>query len=84
MIRRAAIYCRVSTARQNADDKVSMEDQEERCRAVCQSKGWEFTHVYDEGDASAGTAQRDEFQRMLTEAKGGAFEVIVVREVSRL
>ena len=84
MIQRAAIYCRVSTARQNADDKVSMEDQEERCRAVCQSKGWEIVHVYDEGDASAGTAQRGEFQRMLADAKTGQFDVVVVREVSRL
>ena len=84
MIQRAAIYCRVSTARQNTEDKVSMEDQEERCRAVCQSKGWEIVHIYDEGDASAGTAQRGEFQRMLADAKTGQFDVIVVREVSRL
>ena len=76
---RAAIYARVSTARQAAEDKISMEDQEERCRAICEAKGWEITHVYDEGDASAGSAQRDEFQRMIADAKAGQFEVIVAR-----
>ena len=84
MIERAAIYSRVSTARQNAEDKVSIEDQEERCRAVCESKGWRIVRVYDEGDASGGTAQRGEFQRMLADARDGHFDVIVVREVSRL
>src|SRR3990172_5623907 len=81
---KAAIYCRVSTLRQNGEDKVSMEDQEERCQAVCAAKGWEVVQVYDEGDASAGTAQRNEFQAMVQAGKRGEFEVIVVREVSRL
>ena len=83
-MQRAAIYCRVSTARQNTDDKVSMEDQEERCRAVCATKGWDVVGLYDEGDASAGTAQRGEFQRLIADAKAGLFDVIVAREVSRL
>ena len=81
---RAAIYCRVSTAKQATEDKVSMEDQEERCRAICAAKDWEVVRVYDEGDASAGSAQRDEFQRMIADAKAGKFDVIVAREVSRL
>src|SRR5688500_3135111 len=81
---RAAIYCRVSTARQNNDDKDSTENQEERCRIICTAKGWEVVQVYDEGDASAGTAQRNEFQAMILAAKAGQFDVIVVREVSRL
>jgi DNA invertase Pin-like site-specific DNA recombinase len=61
-----------------------MEDREERCRAVCASKGWEVARVYDEGDASAGTPQRGELQRMIAAAKAGEFEVIVCRVVSRL
>ena len=83
-MRAAAIYCRVSTSCQAGEDKTSLEDQETRCREVCSQKGWEVVEVYDEGDASAGTAQRAEFQRMLADARSGAFEVIVVREVSRL
>jgi DNA invertase Pin-like site-specific DNA recombinase len=81
---KAAIYSRVSTPGQAADDKVSLEDQEERCRAMCATKGWEVAEVYDEGDASAGSAQRDEFQRMIADAKAGKFDVVVCREVSRL
>ncbi len=81
---KAAIYCRVSTPKQRAEDKVSMDDQEARCRAVCAAKGWEIVGLYDEGDASAGTAQRGEFQRLIGDAKAGLFDVIVAREVSRL
>jgi site-specific DNA recombinase len=81
---KAAIYCRVSTARQAAEDKVSMEDQEERCRAVAEMKGWQVTALFDEGDASAGTAQRAEFQKMVTAARAGEFDVIIAREISRL
>jgi site-specific DNA recombinase len=65
---KAAIYARVSTERQLAEGKTSMEDQLARCRAVCESRGWEIVEVYDEGDASAGTAHRAEFQRLLADA----------------
>ena len=41
MSQHTAIYCRVSTSRQAGEDKASMEDQEERCRAVCNTKDWE-------------------------------------------
>lgn len=81
---RAAIYCRVSTAPQLDEGKPSMDDQLERCLKVCSTKSWEVVAVYDEGDASAGTAQRGEFQRMIADAKAGKFDVIVAREVSRL
>ena len=60
---RAAIYCRVSTISQLGEDKVSMEDQQARCEAVCATKILEVVAVFDEGDASAGSAQRSEFQR---------------------
>src|SRR5688572_19829336 len=93
---KAAIYARVSTERQLAEGKTSMEDQLARCRAVCESRGWEVVEVYDEGDASAGTANRSELQRLLAYTKAGSLtesdstsketslRVIVVREVSRL
>ncbi len=81
---KAAIYCRVSTAKQLAEGKSSMDDQLARCQAVCEAKGWEIVEVFDEGDASGGTAHRGEFQRMIADARAGRFDVIVVREVSRL
>lgn len=84
MTTRAAIYRRVSTSHQAAEDKTSLGDQEARCRAVCEGKGWEIVAVYDEGEASGGTVHRDEFQRLIADARDGQFDVIVVREVSRL
>ena len=58
-----------------------MDDQEERCRAICESKGWSVVEV---SDASAGSVHREEFQRLVADARAGKFDVIVVREVSRL
>ena len=81
---RAAIYCRVSTQKQLGEGKTSIDDQLSRCREACVQRGWTVVEVFDEGDASAGTAQRGEFQRMIAAAKAGAFDFIVCREVSRL
>ncbi len=81
---RAAIYCRVSTDRQVGPDKGSMDDQLARCYALAETKGWHVVEVFDEGDASAGSASRPEFQRMIAAAEAEQFEVIIVRELSRL
>lgn len=81
---RAAIYARVSTDRQVGPDKGSMDDQLARCYAFAETKGWQVVEVFDEGDASAGSASRPEFQRMIAAAKADEFEVIIVRELSRL
>lgn len=38
---RAAIWVAVSTQEQAAEDKVSLEVQEEKCRQLIQSRGWQ-------------------------------------------
>jgi DNA invertase Pin-like site-specific DNA recombinase len=49
---RAAIYARVSTARQ-AERDLSLPDQIAQCRAYCERQGWEAVEVFCEPGASA-------------------------------
>ena len=48
----AAIYARVSTARQ-AERDLSLPDQVAQCQAYCERNGWEVVEVFCEPGASA-------------------------------
>lgn len=79
---RAALYLRVSTASQARDDRHSLPAQQEDSRAWCEERG--LTVVAEYQDADSGTRQtREQFQQMFTDARKGAFEVVVVRSFSR-
>jgi site-specific DNA recombinase len=84
-IRRAAIYTRVSTDKQNP---LSPTDQQRKCREYAHTRGIVVldAHVYcDEGLSGVGF-DRPALQQMLTVALSAArpFEVILVDDTSRL
>ena len=81
---RAAIYVRVSTARQ-ADHDLSLPDQVAQCRAYCERKGWEVAEVFSEPGASALDDERPIFQEMIYKSKRSdkPFEYVVVHSLSR-
>ena len=81
---RAALYLRVSTARQ-AEHDVSIPDQRKQGEAYCQARGYELVETYVEAGASATNDRRPEFQRMIEAGttKPAAFDVIVVHSFSR-
>lgn len=81
---RAALYLRVSTAKQ-AEQDISIPDQQRQGEAFCEARGYEVTKIYVEPGASATTDRRPEFQRMIEDgtAKPPAFDVIVVHSFSR-
>lgn len=81
---RAALYLRVSTAKQ-AEQDVSIPDQQRQGEAYCQSRGFELVETYVEAGASATTDRRPEFQRMIEAGTGKPpqFDVIVVHSFSR-
>lgn len=83
-MKRAAIYARVSTARQ-ADHDPSMPDQIAQCRAYCDSKGWKVVEVFEEPGASALKQDRPVFQEMIYKAKRAdhPFDVVVMHSWSR-
>src|ERR1700728_4843694 len=81
---RAALYLRVSTARQ-AEHDVSIPDQKRQGEAYCQSRGYELAETYVEPGASATNDHRPEFQRMIEAgtSKPAPFDVVIVHSFSR-
>ena len=81
---RAALYLRVSTARQ-AEHDVSIPDQRKQGEAYCTDRGYDLIETYVDAGASATNDRRPEFQRMIDAgtSKPAAFEVVVVHSFSR-
>ena len=81
---RAALYLRVSTARQ-AEHDVSIPDQKRQGEAYCASRGYQLVETYVEPGASATNDRRPEFQRMIGAgtSKPAPFDVVVVHSFSR-
>ena len=81
---RAALYLRVSTARQ-AEHDVSIPDQRKQGEAYCASRGYELVETYVEPGASATNDRRPEFQKMIEAGttKPSEFDVVIVHSFSR-
>ncbi len=81
---RAALYLRVSTARQ-AEHDVSIPDQKRQGETYCEARGYELVETYVEPGASATNDKRPEFQRLIEAgtAKPAAFDIVVVHSFSR-
>ena len=80
---RAAIYVRVSSVAQAAEDKVSLAEQEADCRAYCEGKGYEVVALYSDV-ASGATKRRADFARLLEDIRDGRIEVVVAWAIDRL
>ncbi|MDY3282627.1 recombinase family protein [Dysosmobacter sp.] len=79
---RIAAYCRVSTGREEQLDSLSRQKQFFETYAA--RNGYELYGIYpDEGISGRALKNRREFQRMLADAEGGCFDMIVVKDVSR-
>jgi hypothetical protein len=80
----AALYLRVSTARQ-AEHDVSIPDQKRQGEAYCASRGYQLVETYVEPGASATNDCRPDFQRPISSARfpaddrGGHVEAHAVR-----
>ena len=80
---RVTFYARVST---DKDEQLnSLENQVQYYTELIQSKpNWTFIPGYiDEGISGTSTKKRDSFLRMITDAKGGRFDFIITKEISR-
>ena len=80
----AALYLRVSTARQ-AEHDVSIPDQRRQGEAYCEARGYRLVETFVEAGASATNDRRPEFQRMIEAgtSKPAPFDVVVVHSFSR-
>ncbi|MEC5292811.1 MULTISPECIES: recombinase family protein [unclassified Aurantimonas] len=81
---RAALYLRVSTARQ-AEHDVSIPDQRKQGETYCATRGYQLVDTFVEMGASATNDRRPEFQRMIEAgtSKPAPFDVVVVHSFSR-
>ncbi|MCO5132087.1 MAG: recombinase family protein [Xanthobacteraceae bacterium] len=81
---RAALYLRVSTARQ-AEHDVSIPDQKRQGEAYCDARNLQLVETFIEPGASATNDRRPEFQRMIEAgtSKPAPFDVVVVHSFSR-
>ncbi len=84
VMQRAALYLRVSTARQ-AEHDVSIPDQKRQGEAYCEARGLQLVETFIEPGASATNDRRPEFQRMIEAgtSKPAPFDVVVVHSFSR-
>lgn len=80
---KVAAYCRVSTDRE--DQANSFESQQRYFRQyIAGQPGWELYAIYaDEGVTGTSTRNRKAFHRMMEDARGGCFSLILTKEVSR-
>jgi site-specific DNA recombinase len=83
MTLRVAVYCRVSTDR---EDQINSLDSQIRyfTEYINKHEGWELAEVYaDEGITGTNTKKRDSFNRMITDAFQHKIDLIITKEVSR-
>lgn len=78
---RAAAYVRVSTNSQI--DGESLSTQKSTIQAYCISRGWELVNVYTDAGISGTKDDRPALQALLSAAKAGEIEAVVVRDLSR-
>jgi DNA invertase Pin-like site-specific DNA recombinase len=89
---RAAIWCAVSTSEQAGPDKISLTDQEARCRAAITQKGWQEANLYVvPGESRTRYVNlRDaeeaipDLRRMLNDCARGRFDLLVMYDYNRL
>ena len=80
---RVTFYARVSTEK---DEQMnSLANQVQYYTELIQSKqNWTFVPGYiDEGISGASTKKREDFNRMIADAKAGRFDFIITKEISR-
>ena len=80
---RVASYCRVST--DHKDQINSFEAQQQFFREYIERcSDWELYRIYaDKGITGTSTAKREAFNRMISDAHRGKFQIIITKEVSR-
>ena len=93
-MKKAAIYARVSSERQAAGDRVSIEAQLADCKSLCNERGYFIVSCYVDREKyrvrgklvqpSGQRKDRPQYQKMLKAAASGEFDVIVAWKEDRL
>jgi site-specific DNA recombinase len=78
---RVAVYARFSSQMQS---EASIDDQLRICRERATNEGWTVTDVFSDKAFSGATMQRPGVQRLMDEARRGAFDIIITEALDRL
>ena len=78
---KAAAHVRVSTSSQI--DGESLNTQRLQIKDYCTSRGWELVKVYEDAGISGTKDDRPALQALLSAAKAGEIDAVVVRDLSR-
>ena len=81
MEKTAAIYARVSSALQDIEN--SIHAQVKNCQDYAKKEGYSLHDIYIDRAESGRTSDRPEFQRMIKEARGKNFDIILVHKLDR-
>ncbi len=82
-VERVAAYARVSTEMQ-AEEGLSITAQLNEIREYATARSWTVVSEFVDAGISGQTLDRPGLQNMLTAAEQGAFDVVIVHELSRL
>jgi site-specific DNA recombinase len=78
---RAAIYARYSSDNQR---EASIEDQVRVCRRRATAEGWPLVGTYTDHAISGAVRMRPGYQKLLEDAREGAFDVVLAEGLDRL
>ena len=82
---RAVLYARVSGDDYDDDEKSKLDAQLAECRKYAEKKQYKVLHEFQEDKYSSGAdLDLPHLNEVLELARGGAFEVLVCRELDRL
>ncbi len=77
----AAVYARTSSAQQRHG--YSIDEQVNRCWQRAEHLGWTVSHVFRDEEVSGKDTDREMFQKMLSRAEAGWFDVVLVWKLDR-
>ena len=80
---KVAVYARVSTEEQ-ANEGTSLDHQREQLKAYCESQEWQIAETYVDAGFTGKDGQRPELKHLLSDAKLGLFQKIVIYKLDRL
>lgn len=80
---RVVYYARVSTLKE--EQQTSIDNQQDYYKnLITSNKNWTLVHEYvDHGISGMHVEKREEFQRMITDAKNGDFDLVITKEIAR-
>ena len=79
---RIAAYARVSSDKDAAFNSLAAKEDYYKRYVVGQS-GWELVGLYSDNGISGTTAERPDFQRLLTDCRNGKIDLVITKSVTR-